>query len=292
MTTSVTLVRVFDRSWAAWRRGIRDCQKAPTRGAVHRLRVDARRLRALLDVLGRATDAPSKPLRRLARMAGTPLHALTRLRDDQVQTRRIARAPGTRGLAALLDHVRRREARHRTRARRTLARIDVERVTNVAARVRKGVVRRQGAPTPQERAQLLLTAVDAAATDLRRRLARLEPHTARTLHKLRIAIKHFRYLGEIVEEVSPGAYVASQPMLQGMQRRLGVVHDADVLLERIDRFVSRKRRHRDDVGPFRVAVESMRARQLQGFLRSLPALRHTLNELAAGAASGAAARAL
>ena len=201
MTTSVTLVRVFDRSWAAWVRSLRDCRESPTRKAVHRLRVDARRLQALLDVLGRATETPAKPLRRLSKMAGKPLDALAALRDDQVQKRRIAGAPSSRGMEALLHHIERRQARHDARAQRKLAHIDLERTEHVAQRVRKGVVRRQGAPTPRERTLLLLTAVDAAATGLRSRLARLEPHTSRTLHKLRIAIKQFRYTVEVAEEV-------------------------------------------------------------------------------------------
>lgn len=292
MTTSVTLVRVFDRSWAAWLRGVRNCQKSPSRGAVHRLRVDARRLQALLDVLGRATEAPSKPLRRLARMAGKPLEALADLRDDQVQKRRIAGAPASRGMEALLDHVKQRATRHHGRARRKLARIDTERAEALAQRVRKGVVRRQGAPTPQERTLLLLTAVDAAATDLRSRLARLEPHTSRTLHKLRIALKHFRYIVEIAEEVSPAIHIASQPTLRSLQRRLGVVHDADVLLARIDRFAGGKRRRCEDVRAFKAAVEAARAQHLRGLSRSLPALRHALTDLAAPASSGAVAHVL
>jgi len=290
MTTSVTLVRVFDRSWAEWRRGLRDCQKSPTRGAVHRLRVDARRLQALLDVLGRVTEAPPKPLRRLARLAAKPLDALTQLRDDQVQKRRIASAPDGRGLEGLLHHVKRRETRHDKRARQKLGQVDTEHTDAVARRVRKGVVRRQGARTPEERTLLLLTAVDAAATDLRSRLARLEPHTPRSLHKMRIALKHFRYIAEIAEEVSPRIHVASQPTLRSLQRRLGLVHDADVLLARIGRFAGRKRRHGQDVRAFKAAVERDRAQQLRGLSRALPALRDALSELAARASSGTVAR--
>ena len=201
MTTSLTLVRVFDRSWAAWLHGLDACRNTPARGAVHALRIDTRRLRALLDVLGHATDAPSRSLRRLARTAAKPMRALSPLRDDQVQRRRIAHAAGSRGMEALLDDVGRRKARHEKRAHRVLARIDRARVEALARRVRKGVVQRQGAPTPAERTLLLLTAVDAAATDVRSRLARVDAGTPRTLHKLRIALKHFRYIVEIAEEV-------------------------------------------------------------------------------------------
>jgi len=290
MTTSVTLVRVFDRTWAAWLRGVNSCRTAPTRGAVHTLRVDARRLQALVEVLSHATGAPPKALRRLAKVAAEPLKALAPLRDDQVQRRRVGRTEGTRAIEALLEHVRSREARHKKRARRALARIDRKHAEAVARQVRKGVVRRQGAPTPGERTLLLLTAVDGAATDLRSRLARLDASAPRTLHKLRIALKHFRYMVEIAEEVSPNVHIASQPTLRSLQRRLGQVHDADVLLERLERFAGRERQHRDDVRAFKTSIESERSDSLRGLSRSLPALRHALTDLAARASSGAAAR--
>ena len=57
MTPSVTLVRVFDRSWTAWLHGVQTCWRKPGRRAVHELRVDCRRLEALLDVLGHTTGA-------------------------------------------------------------------------------------------------------------------------------------------------------------------------------------------------------------------------------------------
>jgi len=292
MTTSVTLVRVFDRTWAAWLRGVNSCRKAPKRRAVHTLRVDARRLQALIEVLSHATGAPPKALRRLDKVAAKPLEALTLLRDDQVQRRRVGGTEGTQGIEALLQHVRTREAQHKKRARRALARIDRTRAEAVARRVREEVVRRQGAPTPGERTLLLLTAVDGAATDVRSRLARLDARAPRSLHKLRIALKHFRYIVEIAEEVSPSVHIASQPTLRSLQRRLGQVHDADVLLERLDRFAGRERRHRTDIRAFKAAIESARANSLRGLSRSLPALRHSLTDLAARASSGAAARAL
>ncbi|HZI81973.1 MAG TPA: CHAD domain-containing protein [Vicinamibacterales bacterium] len=291
MTTSVTLVRVFDRSWGAWLRDVDACRRKPARRAVHALRVDCRRLVALLDVLGHATGASPKALRRLGKIASAPLGTLSPLRDDQVQRRRIRRAGAGPGIDPLLEHVLRREARHQKRARRALAGIDLARADDVAQRVRKGVVRRQGSPTPHDRTLLLLTAVDAAATEVRSRLARLDAGRPRTLHRLRVALKRFRYIVEIAEEVSPNVHVMAQPTLRSLQRRLGLVHDAEVLMERIDRFTGRHRTHRADLRVFKTRIEAARARGTRGLSRALPPLRHALTDLAARASSGAAARA-
>ena len=83
--------------------------------------------------------------------------------------------------------------------------------------------------------------------------------------------------------------MTSQPTLRSLQRRLGQVHDADVLLDRLERFAG-ARKHRGDVRVFKKTVEASRARCLRGLSSSLPALRHALTELAARSASGTAGR--
>jgi CHAD domain-containing protein len=289
MTPSVTLVRVFDRSWGAWLRGVEACRRKPTRKAVHELRIDCRRLEALLDVLGHTTGVPSKKLRRLGDAASETLDALSPLRDDHVHRRRIADADGGRGVEALLEDVCRREARHWKRARTALDAIDLARADAMAHRVRRGVVRRQGAPSPHDRTVLLLAAIDGAATDVRSRLALMDEARPRTLHKLRVAIKRFRYIVEIAEEVAPQVHVGAQPTLRSLQRRLGGVHDADVLAARIKRFAGRRRKHRADLRALLTRVESDRARRLRGLSRTLPALRHALTDLASRASTGAVA---
>ena len=272
MTPSVTLVRVFDRSWTAWLHGVQACWRKPSRRPVHKLRVDCRRLEALLHVLGHTTGAEPKALRRLARVAGEPLAALSTLRDVQVQHRRISNATRSRGTDALLGEHERREKRHRQRARRALGRIDLARADALAHRVRGGVVRRQGAPTPADRTRLLLVAVDAAAADIRSRLARVDVSRSRSLHKLRVALKRFRYVAEIAEEVSPAIRIPSHPIARSLQRRLGHLHDDDVLAERLERFADRHRKHRGDVRAFEADVDVDRARNLRGLSRSLSTL--------------------
>jgi CHAD domain-containing protein len=291
MTTSVTLVRLFDRSWAAWLDGVETCRRKPSRRVVHALRINCRRLEALLDALAYTTGASARSLRRLRRVVVEPIEALSALRDDHVHRRKIARAGHNRGLSALLENVRDRQARDKKRALRKLARIDLAKADALAHRVRSGVVQRQGAPTPHDRELLLLTAVDGAATQVRSRLARLDRNKPRSLHKLRVSIKRFRYIVEVAEEVSPSVRIASVPTLRALQRHLGVVHDADVLASRIRRFTRRRRRHLRDLRVLARRVESDRARHVRGLSRGLPVMRHALTALASRAASGSTHRA-
>jgi CHAD domain-containing protein len=251
---------------------VQACWRKPGRRLVHELRVDCRRLEALLDVLGHTTGADPKALRRLARLAGEPLDALSPLRDDQVQHRRISNATSTRGTDALLEEQERREKRHKKRARLALSRIDLAGADAVARRVRSDLVRRQGAPTPAERTQRLLGAVDAAAADVRSRLGRVDVARSRSLHKLRVALKRLRYVAEIAEEVSPAIRIPSHPTVRSLQRRLGHLHDDDVLAQRLTRFADRHRKHRDDVRAFEADIDVDRAHNLRGLSRSLSTL--------------------
>jgi CHAD domain-containing protein len=276
MTPSVTLVRVFDRSWGAWRRGVEACRRKPTRRGVHQLRIDCRRLEALLEVLDHTTGVPAKGLRRLGDVAAEALDALSKLRDDQVHRRRVADAGNGRGVEALVEDIRRREARHKKRARKALGAIDLARADAVADKVRHDVVRRQGTPTPHDRTVLLLAAVEGAASTVRSRLALVDAARPRTLHRLRLAIKRFRYVAEIAEEVGPEVRVAARPTLQSLQRQLGAVHDADVLADRIARFGRRRRQHRADVRALLTRVESDRARRMRGLSGTLAALRNAV----------------
>jgi CHAD domain-containing protein len=277
MTPSLTLVRVFDRSWAAWLHGVESCRRKPTRRPVHTLRIDCRRLQALLGVLGHTTGAPPKALRRLGDVAAEALNALSALRDDQVHRRRISDGGRPRHMEALLEDVRRRQSRHKKRAQKALARIDLVRADETAERVRRAVVNRQGAPTPHERIDRLSTAMDEALATVAARIARVDPERPRTLHKLRVAIKQCRYIAEIAEEVAPGIQVPAQPALRSLQRRLGAVHDADVLGDRIARFGKRHRKHRKALRTLQARVEAERVRGLRGLSRPLTALNDALS---------------
>jgi CHAD domain-containing protein len=274
MTPSVTLVRVFDRSWAAWLDSVNACRHKPSRRRVHALRVECRRLEALVEVLRHATDAPAEALRHVRKMAVEPLDVLSTLRDDQVQFRRLKQTAGADHLEALRDDVERRRDRHMKRARHALADIDLAKADLAARRIRHSVVRRQGAPTPAQRAQLLIAAADTAAADFAIRMARLAPSRPRTLHRLRVAAKRVRYLADIVAEIAPQVQIAAVADVRALQRELGHVHDADLLTERIDKIApGRHRAEKKALRAFRATIVAERTRALRELSRTVPMLR-------------------
>ena len=88
------LDRTFKSAWRSYRRAFKRCQKKLSRATVHQLRVETRRLLALVDLFdpllaGQAADRVSRPLKQPFKTSG-------RLRDTQVMLfdveRRLARS--------------------------------------------------------------------------------------------------------------------------------------------------------------------------------------------------------
>ena len=283
---TATLLRLFDQHWAGWRRGVEACRDGLSRPAVHQLRVDSRRLLSLLDLVREVVPVPAGADQRATRAVETLLDALGPLRDAQNQRNRVKRTRPGEGVDSLRRHLKRREARLAKRARRALEDVDGAKVEKAIARLRAEVATPGAAGAPAERPLRLARAVDLVAADARNRLAEFDLDRPRTAHRLRIALKRFRYAMEIAVRISPEIDAGGQATVRALQRRLGRAHDADVLLERLDRFA---RRHPDSTGAgvdaLRRAIGNGRDRQLKGLTGALLPLRRALTAVASQAAA-------
>jgi len=235
MTERLTLARAFDESWRVWRRQLTKCRAHAKPKAVHELRVTSRRLAALLDVLGRVAFSHHKGHRkqsdRLAAVVDTVLHHLSSLRDAQVQHQRVrAAAARHAGLEELAHHLARRETHRKDRVRRALRKLGLGEARNAAARLRRELKQ-----TPEPSPTAVRRAVDARFTAVRRRVARLEPSKPDSIHRLRIAVKQFRYTAEIAASLSP-LRLRHRPAIRTLQDQMGEAHDADLLIERAEKF--------------------------------------------------------
>jgi CHAD domain-containing protein len=76
--------------------------------------------------------------------------------------------------------------------------------------------------------------------DTRRRVAAtLKSNDARTAHKLRIGAKKLRYLAELAQPAFPAEIAALLDRLQPLQETLGELHDADVHVPIVEKFLVR-----------------------------------------------------
>jgi len=287
--TNTTLRSAFDEQWTRWQRSVDACRDRLGHGAVHALRVGSRRLLSLLDLVRELTDVPRKADERVAATLRSLLDALGPLRDAQNERHRVKRARDGAGIEPLRRHLKQQGGRYKRPARHAVAHAAGARVRNDGARLRAAIVAGASAAAPAEGHSRLAKAVDRAAADVRSRLAHLDVARPRSVHRLRIALREFRYVVEIATRLSPGVDVSGQATVRALQRRLGRAHDAEVLLDRLDRFV---RRHPEDAGAallaLRRTLSAERNRQLAGLTGALPTLDAALS--AAAPAPTAAAR--
>ena len=229
---------------------------------------------------------PARADERATRTVERLLDALGPLRDAQNQRSRVQRTRRGDGVDSLGRRLKRREARLVKRARRALEDVDAAKVEKAIARLRAEVATPGAAGAPAERPMRLARAVDLVAADARNRLAEFDLERPRTAHQLRIALKRFRYATEIAVRIAPEIEAGGQATVRALQRRLGRAHDADVLLERLDRFA---RRHPDETGAgvdaLRRTIRNGRVRQLKGLTGALLPLRRALTAVASQAAA-------
>jgi len=193
--------------------------------AVHDLRVALRRCRSMAEALDEVNPTPG--WRKLKKASRASFHALGELRDVQVERGWIKK------LAPSGDPVRRRllavlaaqERASRTKAERALDAFDLKGWKKLT---RKLSSKAEFFPLESVVFQRLALARLNTAADLFQRARKSGSSVA--WHRLRIAVKNFRYL---VENFLPQRSDVWCDDLRQMQDLLGDVHDMDVLRAKV-----------------------------------------------------------
>ncbi len=230
--------------------------------AIHDLRVATRRLQATLEIVG--GRLPDRPRRRLDRRART-------LR------RRLGTARNTWVLLGLLGEFRSvpgREERKfvaglaRRLARAAGARPSQERRSLPGIRKRIRTLLREIAHSSPGSAAPAGDAMGGLVRAVLRARAETRGGDPEAMHRLRIAIKRYRYALEALTEAgAPGLRPAIQAA-RSLQSDLGSLHDLDVLIE-----VVRRNAHLPGAGGFLSHLQRRRHRQAEKSLRRLARIR-------------------
>jgi CHAD domain-containing protein len=233
------LPRLLDQRWRRFRKAWSSCRRRFSEESVHQLRVEARRLLAFLDLLqvlvhGREVRALQEAVRKL-------LKRFARLRDTQVQI--LFLQPHEERLAAaraFAGRLRRREGRLSRKLERKLQgkarRKTKALVGSLRAEVTAAVeawARRASAETRVRR--VLVNAFEQAA----RLCGQIDPARSLTIHRTRVAFKHYRYLVELLQ---PWLSWAGDPCLRAMhdyQTMMGEIQDAEVLQQALAKFAKK-----------------------------------------------------
>jgi CHAD domain-containing protein len=226
---------------------------------VHRMRVASRRLRAALARFH--SEFPGPSLRKWTRTVRRVTKGLGEARDLDVQILFLREhlanlddpAAGP-GVAALLAHLERRRAKRQRRAVRAMDTLEASGLLEDLG----GTLRRilgDGDGAPERSVAVYARAYDSIRAASGRVLAydpvvrdpaRVEEH-----HEMRIAAKRLRYAMELFAPAYDGALDRSIRAVKRLQTLLGDLHDCDVWLELLPRFLDRERnrtRHPGDPG--------------------------------------------
>lgn len=203
-------------------KALRRVRKSADPQSVHRLRVALRRCRSLALLMGEVDLHPSWA--RLRRVSRKLFRTLGELRDTQILGEGVKKlVPANTPLRqTLLKVLEQREVKPLARARRAVEQFD-QRAWRRLAR------------TLQRRARLVppnSPVAECLALERYEELRTLHLRAVRTQqpkpwHKLRVAVKRFRYT---IESVLPARAAAWDDGLRQMQDLLGEIHDLDLLM--------------------------------------------------------------
>lgn len=253
--------------WRDFRSSFRRCRARFCEDSVHQLRVDSRRLLALLSLLPAFIDEESvEPARRRLKRL---LNRFSKLRDTQMQL--LAAQRWRRAFPEVelwREALRKRERRLIRRADEHLRDARLGRIEQAVARVRARAKRAlRGNVREGAHAEALLRAVNEAFAEAGRRRRRCLGGDIAAIHRFRVAFKKFRYTVEPLHPLLPGVSRARIKAMRAFQDRAGHIQDADTILAALDKFRRKDPRRARLLGPCHRAVVRQRARLVDGFLR-------------------------
>ena len=217
-----------------YRKRLACCQKKFSEKAVHDLRIETRRILALLDLLEALhfKESPAK----LRKTFKKRLDAFDDLRDTHVQ--RVLLKPLCPKFPEARDfikHLCKCEKRIECEMSREIKTTKSGRLNRKLKEIEKSL--RQCANNPPTggsagQSQLLLGAAFRRVAVLRRQIRRNHPAT---IHVMRVAFKRFRYTAELLQPFLPHYTPQRLERMKDFQGAAGDIQDVAVLLARIDR---------------------------------------------------------
>ena len=261
------LDRACKSAWRFYRRAFLRCRKKLSRAAVHQLRVETRRLLALVELSDPSLtgEAPVK----ISLSVKPPFKTSGRLRDTQVMLTNVEqrrnRFPETRHFRKELlrreKHLRRQLER---KLRRTRLKSLKRRMDALGQRLRAGLRAADGRHRAWSR---LLKGVDRAFADAVANRRNIMPTKPRAAHRTRVAFKKFRYMVEQLRPWLPRAGAGRPGQLRSYQKLMGDIQDCETLLAALDKFMREKRSEARRLRTFRARVERDHARLMARYLR-------------------------
>lgn len=262
-TIAEWLLETLAHSLKHYERLRHQCSRSSKPEPIHRLRVETRRLLALVTL---ATSLGAGSGHRIRRRLKRTLHATTKLRDVDVQRATLAglrdRPAALRSFVRKLQHKRKKLEKDVSSQLRRQDPTLVRHIRRLEADLNQRPVH-----APSKIFARMLHPLWQRAHET---VAQAQSDSSR-LHDARIALKALRYASEVISPLAPKAFAQSLTLLRRLQHRLGQIHDDDVLRVRLDRFIAKHPRHAEALKAFQNTLAKRSARRRHALKLRLPA---------------------
>jgi CHAD domain-containing protein len=262
------LIAALKTQWKRYRKQLSKCQRKFSERSVHDLRVSARRLLSLLDLL--SPFVASGRLKKAQEALKKHLDTFDELRDTQVQLLAVRKFreefPAAR---CFYQFLKKRERRLRRSTCKKARRLRSKPLSKLMDAARDDVKECLKEADWQQVNPLLFGAVDRAFTLASRRKERIEPEDTHSIHCTRVAFKKFRYVIESLQNRLSWATKALLAKMRDYQTLMGDIQDAEVLLRGFQKF--RRKKQRPDIPSglnFEPVLQERRQRLIRKFLAS------------------------
>jgi len=243
--------------WRRYRKQLKRCQRQFSEAAVHKSRVETRRLLATVELL--CAFFPERDLKKARRALKDHLDSFDQLRDTQVQLvyveHLVRKNPAARKFCAWL---RKREERFICESRKAVRKIRTRRLGKRIAGFQSELEALRKHTKPERAFSMAQGAIRLAFARVAQLCRQVSADDTETIHRTRIAFKRFRYMVDALSALLPAVTDQHRQAMRGYQSMMGDIQDIEVLLATLDKFI---KHGNHDVDTQRLRTEFTRRRE-------------------------------
>jgi CHAD domain-containing protein len=251
------LAESLSEQWRRYRKQLKRSQRRFSEAAVHKSRVETRRLLATVELL--CAFFTERDLKKARRALKDHLDSFDKLRDTQVQlvyVEHLLRSnPAAKEFGGWL---REREDRFIRDSRKAVKKIRTRRLGKRIAAFQRELDQLRKGTKPERAFSMVEGAIRLAFARVAQHCRHVRATDTETIHRTRIAFKRFRYMVEALAPLLPAVTDQHRQAMRGYQSMMGDIQDVEVLLVTLDKFI--KDGH-DDPYTQRLRIEFSRRRE-------------------------------
>jgi CHAD domain-containing protein len=138
------------------------------------------------------------------------------------------------------DWLRKRETRFTRTTRKAVKQIKTKRLGRCLAAFEKEIRLQRERISREQAFAIVRRAINLAFARVAQRCRYVRADDTTTIHRTRIAFKHFRYMVEALSPLLPAVTEDNRRALRGYQCMMGDIQDMEVLLAALDKFVQKE----------------------------------------------------